>query len=98
MLSTKPVSLNGNRDFARCLVRGFDGASFNQQWKDALWARFSAGAPARQRQSVEQYKMVKRDGAVAALPDGIAVCQKSGVLQPLSGKGGNRDERYNDGG
>ena len=40
----------------------------------------------------------QRDGAVAALPDGIAVCQKSGVLQPLSGKDGNRDERYNDGG
>ena len=29
-------------------------------------------------------------------PDGIAMCQNSGVLQPLSGKDGNRDERYDD--
>lgn len=43
-----------------CLVPGFDGALFSQQWKDALWVRFSTGAPARQRQSVEQYKIVKR--------------------------------------
>jgi len=39
---------------AGCLVPGIDGALFSQQWKDALWARFSTGAPARQRQSVEQ--------------------------------------------
>jgi hypothetical protein len=44
----------------RCLVPGFDGAIFDQGWKDALWARFYTGAPARQRQSVEQYKIVKR--------------------------------------
>ena len=42
------------------LVPKFDGASSLQQWKDALWVRFFMGAPARQRQSVEQYKMVKR--------------------------------------
>ena len=47
--------------------------------EDALWDRFYTGAPARQRQSVEQYNIVKRDGVVAALPDGIAMCQKSGV-------------------
>jgi len=45
---------------SRCLVPGFDGAIFDQGWKDALWARFYTGAPARQRQSVEQYKIVKR--------------------------------------
>ena len=31
-----------------------------QEWKDTLWAKFYTGAPARQRQSVEQYKIVKR--------------------------------------
>ncbi len=37
------------------------------------------GAPRRQRPSVEQYKIVKRDGVVAALPDSIVMCQKRGV-------------------
>jgi hypothetical protein len=50
--------LSGNR--FRCLVPGFDGALFGQEWKDALWARYCTAAPARQRQSVEQYKIVKR--------------------------------------
>ena len=44
----------------RCLVPAFDGALFSQQWKDALWDRFYTGAPARQRQSVERYNIVKR--------------------------------------
>src|SRR5215218_10129403 len=43
-----------------CLIPGFDGALFSLEWKDALWARFSMGAPARQRQSVERYSIVKR--------------------------------------
>jgi hypothetical protein len=30
---------------ARCLIPGFDGAGFPRAWKDALWARFSTGAP-----------------------------------------------------
>ena len=42
------------------LIPGFDGALFSLEWKDALWARFSMGAPARQRQSVERYSIVKR--------------------------------------
>lgn len=43
-----------------CLVPAFDGALFSQEWKDALWARFFMGAPARQRRSVERYNIVKR--------------------------------------
>lgn len=45
---------------ARCLIPGFDGAIFSLEWKEALWARFCTGTPQRQRQSVEQYKIVKR--------------------------------------
>ncbi len=44
----------------RCLVPEIDGALFSQVWKDALWDRYFTGAPARQRRSVEQYKIVKR--------------------------------------
>ncbi len=48
-------------DFAaRCLIPGFDGAIFSHEWKDALWDRFTMGAPRRQRQSVERYSIVKR--------------------------------------
>ena len=43
-----------------CLVPEIDGALFSQVWKDALWDRYFTGAPARQRRSVEQYKIVKR--------------------------------------
>jgi hypothetical protein len=43
-----------------CLIPGFDGALFSREWKDALWDRFFTAAPQRQRQSVEQYKIVKR--------------------------------------
>jgi hypothetical protein len=44
----------------RCLVPGFDGAFLSREWKDALWAKFSTGAPARQRRCVERYSIVKR--------------------------------------
>ena len=44
----------------RCLIPGFDGAILSSGWRDALWAKFSMGAPQRQRRSVEQYKIVKR--------------------------------------
>jgi hypothetical protein len=44
----------------KCLIPSFDGAIFSKEWKEALWARFSTAAPPRQRQSVEQYKIVKR--------------------------------------
>jgi hypothetical protein len=44
----------------RCLIPGFDGAVFSLEWRDALWARFSTGAPVRLRQSVERYSIVKR--------------------------------------
>src|SRR5690606_25028725 len=55
--SSSPPLAHG---WIRCLVPGFDGALFGQQWKDALWARFSTIAPARQRRFDEQYKIVKR--------------------------------------
>jgi hypothetical protein len=42
------------------LIPGFDGAFFTSEWKEALWARYSMGAPQRQRQSVERYSIVKR--------------------------------------
>ena len=43
-----------------CLIPGFDGAIFSIEWKEALWVRFSMGAPRRQRRSVERYNIVKR--------------------------------------
>jgi hypothetical protein len=43
-----------------CLIPGFDGAIFSQEWKEALWARFFMGAPPRLRRSVERYSIVKR--------------------------------------
>jgi hypothetical protein len=43
-----------------CLIPGFDGAFLSPEWRDALWARFSMGAPQRSIQSVEQSKIVKR--------------------------------------
>jgi hypothetical protein len=42
------------------LVPGFDGAFFSPEWKEALWAKFCMGAPARLRQCVERYNRVKR--------------------------------------
>ncbi|WP_454850501.1 hypothetical protein [Rhizobium binxianense] len=45
---------------ARCLIPDFDGAIFSQAWRDSLWGRFYTAAPRRRRQSVEQYKIVKR--------------------------------------
>ncbi|BCH59750.1 hypothetical protein RvVAR0630_23740 [Agrobacterium vitis] len=44
----------------KCLIPDFNGALFSLEWKEALWARFYTVAPQRQRQSVEQYKIVKR--------------------------------------
>lgn len=46
--------------WARCLVPGFDGAFLSHDSKDALWDKFYTAAPPRRRQSVEQYKIVKR--------------------------------------
>jgi len=54
------IALPPNVRDARCLVLGFDGAFFSPEWKEALWARFFMGAPARQSRSVERYNIVKR--------------------------------------
>jgi len=40
------------------LIPEFDGALFTAEWKDALWDRFTMGAPRRQRRSVERYSIV----------------------------------------
>src|SRR5215211_8583102 len=45
---------------AKCLVPGFDGAFFSPEWRDALWAKFFTGAPARQRRCVARSTIVKR--------------------------------------
>ena len=45
---------------ASCLIPAFDGAIFSLDWREALWARFYTGAPRRPRQSIGQYKIVKR--------------------------------------
>jgi hypothetical protein len=37
-----------------------DGAYFSEREKEALWDKFFTGAPARLRQSVERYSIVKR--------------------------------------
>lgn len=50
----------GHSHIPWCLIPGFDGAVFSQEWKEALWARFTMGAPQRQRRSVERYSIVKR--------------------------------------
>src|SRR3712207_3112714 len=47
----------GMRD---CLIPGFDSAFLSGERSDALWTRFSTGAPQRSIQSVEQYKIAKR--------------------------------------
>ena len=43
-----------------CLILGFDGAPLSSESREALWAKFSMGAPRRQRRSVERYNIVKR--------------------------------------
>jgi hypothetical protein len=43
-----------------CLVPDFDGAFFSPEWRDALWAKFFTGAPARQRRCVARSSIVKR--------------------------------------
>ncbi|AIO69687.1 putative integrase catalytic region [Burkholderia oklahomensis] len=37
----------------------FHDAILSLEWKEVLWVKFFTEAPQRQRQSVEQYKVVK---------------------------------------
>src|SRR3954453_1567179 len=55
-----PASLDPKQVAGSCLVPGFDGALFSLEWKDALWAKFCMGAPARRRQCVARSSIVKR--------------------------------------
>jgi hypothetical protein len=60
----------------RCLIPGFDGATFSLEWKDALWARFSMEAPRRQKRSVERFNMDPiNDFLVVAVPSRTACCR-----------------------
>jgi hypothetical protein len=43
-----------------CLVPSFDGAFLSHDANDALWDKYYTAAPPRWRQSVEQYKTVKK--------------------------------------
>ena len=49
-----------NSTWLSCIVPAIEGAYFSERQKEALWDRFFTGAPARQRQSVERYNIVKR--------------------------------------
>ena len=44
----------------RCLVLRCAGVIYSQLRRDELWDRYSTDAPARQRQCVERYNIVKR--------------------------------------
>ncbi|HLO77413.1 MAG TPA: hypothetical protein VK196_13235 [Magnetospirillum sp.] len=60
VLQPQHLGVAATLGLAACLVPAFDGAFLSTEWKEALWARFYTAAPRRQRQSVEQYKIVKR--------------------------------------
>jgi integrase len=49
------------REWISCIVPQCDGVEYGElsSW-EALWDKYFTGAPARQRQCVEQYKIVKR--------------------------------------
>jgi hypothetical protein len=56
MRGTSPAPALASRP--RSLIPDFDGASLSSESKEALWARFSMGAPRRRRRSVERYNIV----------------------------------------
>lgn len=41
------------RRVEHCLISGFDGAILTMERRGALWAKFSTGAPQRQKRSVD---------------------------------------------
>jgi len=53
------LGLKGAIDYY-CLVPESSDTSNHHLFREALWAKFYTGAPARQRQSVERYSGVKR--------------------------------------
>jgi transposase len=46
------------------LIPGFDGAVFSREWKEALWAKFFTGAPARQRRTEAEQAYKQRHFAI----------------------------------
>jgi hypothetical protein len=66
----------------RCLVPAFDGAISSRKWKDALSAKFYAGAPTRQRQFRGDYQW----SAVSPRPtDAVPCCRLRAKLRRLIG-------------
>jgi len=57
-ITCRQVHCEADLGCLECLVSEFEDALSMHEWKDALWAKFFTGAPSRQRQSVEQYKIV----------------------------------------
>ncbi len=55
LLAYTRVAAEGGFDL-RCLIPTFNGAIFSTDWKDALWAKFYTGAPARQRRASSDTK------------------------------------------
>ena len=47
-------------DVLWCLVPRCAGVRYSQLGREELWDRYCMGAPARQRQCVERYNIVKR--------------------------------------
>ncbi len=60
LIDDEMAAMQGRVLAPKCLVPDFDGAIFSAEWKEALWSRYSTEAPARLRQSVERYSIVKR--------------------------------------
>src|ERR1700730_5552447 len=50
----------GSIALVRCLVPGCAGVIYAKLRREGLWDKFYMDAPARQRQCVEQYNIVKR--------------------------------------
>jgi len=65
-----------NMKRSRCLIPAFDGAMLSPEWRDALWARFTTGAPRRQRRSVERYKQHSQE-SLRALAQRYGINQKT---------------------
>ena len=69
----------------RCLVPESDGTEIRRPFREALWAKFYTGAPARQRRSVEQYSGVKRvNGRWPYATGSVRQPSRSGASAPPS--------------
>jgi hypothetical protein len=67
------------------LIPWFDGAILSSEWKAALWAKFSTGAPARQRRCVERYFYETHGELRAHLADFVTAYNFARRLKTLKG-------------